>query len=71
MNEEDDVARGRFIALSVVRLTGAILAALGLAIVGGTFDLPAPVGYALFAVGLFEALFLPAILARKWKSPPE
>ena len=68
MNE--DQARGRFIVLNVVRLTGAIMAAVGLTTVAGKLPLPVEVGYGLFAFGLFEALFMPAILARNWKSPP-
>jgi hypothetical protein len=67
----DDTARGRFVLLSTVRLSGAILAALGLAVIAGRLDfMPREGGYAFFAVGLFEVLFLPAILARRWKSPP-
>lgn len=69
MNE--DQARQRFLVLNLVRLSGAVLAAVGLTVIAGKLDLPIASGYILFAVGLFEALFMPAILARKWKSPPD
>ncbi|MGH6787983.1 MAG: hypothetical protein ACREBO_14235 [Novosphingobium sp.] len=68
MNE--DPAKARFMVLNLVRLTGAVIAGAGLAIVGGKLAAPTELGYALFAFGLFETLFMPAILARKWQSPP-
>ena len=67
----DDQARGRLVVLNTVRLSGAILAGIGLAVISGKLDfMPPEGGYAFFAVGLFEVLFLPAILAGRWKSPP-
>lgn len=68
MNE--DQARGRFIVLQVVRLSGAAMAVAGLLVIAGKLDLPIEAGYGLFAVGLFETLLMPGILAQKWKSPP-
>ncbi len=66
----EDQARARFITLGVVRLSGAVMAAFGLTVIAGKLAMPIEAGYLLFALGLFEALFMPAILARKWKSPP-
>lgn len=65
----DDLAKGRFIALTVVRFVGMALALLGLAIIAGKVAVPREVGYMFFVLGLLEALILPIILARKWKTP--
>ncbi len=66
----ETVAKTRFFVLNLVRLSGAILIALGLGIIANGFmDLPVEAGYAAFAVGVFEFVVLPIILSRKWKSP--
>jgi hypothetical protein len=63
-------AKSRFIILNVVRLSGAILIALGLGIIANGFmDLPVEAGYTAFAIGVFEFVVLPILLSRKWKSP--
>ncbi len=64
-----DLAKGRFIALTIVRLLGVALALLGLAIIAGKIGVPREVGYLFFVIGLLEALILPIILTRKWKTP--
>jgi hypothetical protein len=69
MNEADQLARQRLIVMNVVRLSGIGLALLGLAIIAGKIDLGREIGAFLFIFGLFEALFMPAFLARRWKSP--
>jgi hypothetical protein len=35
------------------------------------FDFPALAGYVLVGVGLFDAFFVPLVMARKWRSPRE
>jgi hypothetical protein len=70
--DSETAAKSRFIILNVVRLSGAILIALGLGIIANGFmDLPVEAGYAAFAVGVFEFVVLPIILSRKWKSPAQ
>lgn len=65
----EDLAKGRFIALTIVRLLGVALALLGLAIIAGKVGVPREVGYIFFVLGLLEAMILPIILTRKWKTP--
>ncbi len=68
----ETVAKKRFFVLNMVRLSGAILIALGLGIIANGFmDLPIEAGYAVFAIGVFEFVVLPIILSRKWKSPAQ
>ena len=68
---KQDPAKGRFIVMQLVRLSGVALVMLGLAITVGRTALPAPFGIVLVLIGLFEVLALPIILSRRWKSPPE
>ncbi len=66
-----DPAKSRFLALQLVRLSGAALAMTGLAALAGKVDLPRAVGGVLFVAGLFDLFFFPIILAKRWKSPPQ
>ena len=66
-----DPAKARFIAIQAIRWTGVALALLGLLVIRGRIAFPREAGYVLFVVGLFDALFMPTILARRWKSPPK
>ena len=67
-----DPAKPRFIVLQLARLAGVALAAIGVLLwqtpsIGGT---PQPVpGKALFAIGLFLTLVVPALLRRRWRTP--
>ena len=65
----DDPAKAKWIAIQAVRWTGVGMFLLGLLAYAGKIPLPREVGYVLIPFGLFEALFLPSILARKWKTP--
>lgn len=68
MSEPKDPAKARFFAITLIRWTGVALVLLGLLIGSGRIALPAPVGIIFVIFGLFDALFMPTILARKWKS---
>ena len=70
LGQPSDQAKGRFLAIQMVRLSGIALVILGLLIINGMIALPAIAGYAMLAVGVADALFVPTFLARKWKSPP-
>lgn len=69
----DDPARTRFFALTLLRLSGAAMAVIGLLLLAGKLSLitggDAVIGAILLVVGAFDLLFLPAILARRWQSP--
>ena len=67
--QPSDPAKGRFLVLQMLRLSGIALVILGLLIVNGNIDLPAIAGYAFLAIGIADALFVPPLLARIWKSP--
>lgn len=66
-----DPAAARFFVIQIVRLTGIALAVLGLVVLGGRLEWPKLAGVGLLVAGLFDAMAVPLILARKWKSPTE
>lgn len=69
--EEEAKAKQRFFALGLLRLSGAVLIAIGTAVITkGLFGLPLMAGYAFFAIGILDFIILPLILAKRWKSPP-
>lgn len=66
-----DPAKARFIIIQLVRLSGVAMVVFGLLIMARRIDLPVLAGYLIAAVGLFEAVIAPLLLARRWKSPTE
>lgn len=65
----EDLARRRYFVIQAVRAAGIVMTLLGIAVIYGRLDWPALLGYFLFINGLFDALFLPTLLARRWKTP--
>lgn len=66
---EDDQAKARWMTIQIVRWTGLGLFIVGLLVFAGRIDLPGIAGYVLMGVGLIDALFVPTLLARRWKTP--
>ncbi|WP_374414819.1 hypothetical protein [Novosphingobium colocasiae] len=66
------LAKRHFIIMRAANLCGAVLVVLGMLVFTRRLpvNLPPEAGYALAAIGLFEALILPRILARAWRSRP-
>ena len=69
MNDDESLAKQRFLMLNLVRLSATALTVVGLLIVAGKIAIPKPAGVAFAIFGLLELLLLPPFLARKWKSP--
>lgn len=67
----DDVARTRWIILSLSRLAGVGLVIVGLLVTQGAISWPVEVGYALVAIGIADVFVVPQVLARRWRSPKE
>jgi hypothetical protein len=66
----DDPARRRLMAIHAMRWAGLALVIFGLLVIYHRIDLPKEAGYVLFLVGLIDALIMPTVLARRWRSPP-
>ncbi len=71
-DEQNRLARSRYVALTVARAAGTIVMLLGLWIWLGDIlrqgGWPV-VGIPLFVVGFCESLVLPRLLTRRWRSP--
>lgn len=67
MNE--DRAKQRFMILTMLRLTGVVMALFGLMIIAGKIDVPKLAGYVLFVIGLADTMLVPPLLARRWRTP--
>ena len=72
--DRERLAKSRFQMLQLLRFTGIIVMILGMWIWAGDIlrlgGWPM-LGVPLFALGIFEALFLPTIMAKRWKSQRE
>ena len=67
----EDVARGRFLVINVLRLGGVAMVIVGILIAERMFDLPIVAGYILIGAGVIDIFLVPQMLARKWRSPLE
>lgn len=63
------LAKRRFFTIQAVRVAGVVMVLLGLLVLNGKLAWPQLLGYFLVLNGLFDALFLPTLLARRWKTP--
>ena len=72
MSAKRDPAVARFTILQMVRLSGAVLLFLGVALLSGKAPwlprLPDVVSYILIVLGIIEFFVVPLILARRWRS---
>lgn len=66
--EAEALAKKRFLAMNLIRLSGLVCVFLGLAVMQGLIDLPRMVGLALAAFGLYDYFFMPRMIARRWRS---
>ena len=68
MNPDEALARKRFVTLQLIRLAGLIMMFLGFAVIAAKIDWNKWVGCFLVLNGAFDALLLPPLLARRWRS---
>ena len=57
-------------AIHAMRWAGLALVLFALLVIYRRIDLPIEAGYVLVVVGLLDALIMPTVLARRWRSPP-
>ena len=72
--DRERLAKSRWQSLQLFRLVGLVLMLLGLLVWASDLlregGLPA-LGIPIFVLGAFNALILPILLARRWRTPPE
>jgi hypothetical protein len=56
-------------AIHAMRWAGVALVIFGLLVLNGRLSFPKEAGYILLVVGLVDALVMPTVLARRWRSP--
>lgn len=66
---DHDPAKGRFFIIQALRFSGVALVVLGVAVIAGKLPLPELVGYVLLSIGIADALIVPPLLARHWRTP--
>ena len=72
--EKEQVARARFAALAMMRASGVMVMLVGLLIWHSGLVRPgghAPIGSALFLVGVVLSLLIPPYLVRRWRDGSE
>ncbi len=68
--QAEELARRRFMVLGLVRFSGVALAVFGAAITARVLTfLPEEAGYIIIAAGAIDALVVPIVLGRAWKTP--
>lgn len=68
-NSADNRARGRFLVISVLRLSGVAMVMAALLILNGVLPLPEIAGWIGLAIGLVDIFVVPQLLARAWRTP--
>jgi hypothetical protein len=68
---DDADARTRFFVIGATRLIGVAIVLVGILALKGRIAIPAPAAYAFITFGLFDVFWVPLILAKKWRTPPE
>jgi hypothetical protein len=66
--EREAKARGRFMAISAMRLAGVAMILLGIAILQRMVDLPDWAAYLLIVLGMVETFVMPQVFARLWRT---
>lgn len=66
-----DPARSRFMAITLLRVSGIVLMLFGMGVMGtGLIEPRDLVGGIIFVAGFIDGLIIPKLLARKWRTPP-
>jgi len=65
----DEVARGRWLTINVLRLGGVAMVVAGMLGTRQVLEIPMIAAYALIAIGLLDIFLVPLLLARKWRTP--
>jgi drug/metabolite transporter (DMT)-like permease len=67
---DDTQARNRFLAISLLRIAGALLVMFGVVIAAGRLpEVPRVVGIIAVLVGALDFALVPLLLARRWRTP--
>lgn len=69
---EENLARKRFLAMNLVRMSGVVLILIGLLFALDKIAVPQPprhlIGLMLIIIGMIDTFLVPGMLARRWRS---
>ena len=65
----NEVARNRWLAISLMRIAGVAMVVIGLLGTQGAIAMPDWAAWLLLAVGFADVFLMPTFLARRWRSP--
>ena len=69
--EAEALAKKRFFALTLIRLSGVVMVLVGLLCALDKIDIPGAhlIGVILVVVGMVDFFVMPKMLSRRWRSP--
>ena len=71
--EQDALAKKRFMALNLERISGVVMIFIGLLFALDKIDVPQPprrmIGMFLLVIGVIDVFIVPRMLAARWRSP--
>lgn len=68
---DEALARRRYYTIAAVRLAGIAMMLLGITVLAGKIDWPPVAGWLIAANGVIDALIVPILLAKRWRSPKQ
>ncbi len=66
--ETEKQAKGRFMAISAMRIAGVAMILLGIAVLQRAVVLPEWAAYLLIVLGMVETFVMPQVFARIWRT---
>lgn len=66
--EAEKQAKGRFMAISAMRIAGVAMILLGIAVLQRAVVLPEWAAYLLIVLGMVETFVMPQVFARIWRT---
>lgn len=66
--EAEKQAKGRFMAISAMRIAGVAMILLGIAVLQRVVVLPEWAAYLLIVLGMVETFVMPQVFARIWRT---
>lgn len=66
---DERLARRRYYTIEAVRWAGIAMVMLGIAVLAGKIDWPPLAGWLIAANGVVDALIVPIMLAKRWRTP--
>ena len=67
---QEALAKKRFMAINLVRMSGVALILVGLLCAGDKIDIPMArrIGVTLIVIGMVDVFVVPTLLAKRWRS---